>query len=215
MTLHELMAKYGSDKAQHGFCEFYSRFFEPVRESVEKVLEVGVYRGASMRALLDYFPNARVLGLDDGSFQQEWSFGTDRAQCYIADQGARTMLARFLERESDFDLVIDDGSHTMWGQQVSLACLLPAVKPGGFYVVEDLHSSFFPVIGYEQPRRYYATGSDFPLATTHEVLANWPRVESDYVTLGEWDALVARVGDIHLFDRDGDHKHMTSVLEVK
>ena len=215
MTLNDLMVKYGSDKAQHGFCDFYESFFSPVRESVKSVLEIGVYRGASMRAWLEYFPAAKVYGIDDGTFQQSWQFGTDRAQVYIADQGSRTMLAEFLECISGFDLVLDDGSHTMWGQQVSLARLLPAVKKGGFYVVEDLHTSFCPVVGYAQPRHYYATGSDFPLTTTYEVLSKWPDVKSDYMTQDEWDALVARVGPIHLFDRDDDHGHMTSLLEVK
>ncbi len=215
-VLNELMAKYGSDKATHGFCPFYESFFGPIREDVKKVLEVGVYHGASMLAWLDYFPNAKVLGIDDGTFQQQWPLGTDRAQVYIADQGARTQLALFLARAGDgFDLILDDGSHTMWGQQVSLACLLPAVKKGGFYVVEDLHSSFFPVIGYEQPRRYYATGCDFPLTTTFDVLDQWPDLKSDYVTQDEWDRLVARVGKVEVFGGDGDHKHITSMLEVK
>ncbi len=62
--LHDLMAKYGSDKAAHGFCPFYEDFFAPVRMDVKSVLEIGVEDGASIRGWLDYFPNATVWGLD-------------------------------------------------------------------------------------------------------------------------------------------------------
>ncbi len=216
MSLHELMAKYGSDKAQHQFCEFYESYFGPVREDVKKVLEIGVYYGSSMLAWLDYFENAQVLGLDDATIQHAWPNLKDRALVYVGDQGSRVCLAQLLAvAGGDFDIVLDDGSHRMWDQQVSLGCLLPAVKKGGFYVVEDLHSSFFPVIGYEKPRRYYATGCDFPLTNTFDVLEQWPDLKSDYLTQDEWDVLVAKVEKVEIFDRDGDHGHVTSVLEVK
>ena len=219
MTLNDLMAKYGSDKAAHGFCEFYESFFAPVRESVRAFLEIGVYYGASMRAWLDYFENAKVYGIDDARWQRGWNFGTDRAEVALADQGSRIDLAAVLETVcSVFDIVLDDGSHKMWDQQVSLARLLPAVRPGGYYVVEDLQSSFHPVASYSAEGKTllrYATGSDFPLTTTHEVLSNWPDVKSDYVTQDEWDYCVAHIGSVEIFDRDGDHKHMTSIVEVK
>ena len=33
--LNELMVKYGSDKADHGYCDFYEGYFGPIRESAE------------------------------------------------------------------------------------------------------------------------------------------------------------------------------------
>tara|TARA_R100001224_G_C3937969_1_gene121205 strand:- start:252 stop:626 length:375 start_codon:yes stop_codon:yes gene_type:complete len=52
----------------------------------------------------------------------------------------------------DFDLIIDDGGHTMRQMQVSLTMLLDAVKSGGYYVIEDLHScsgQWKSLYGYE------------------------------------------------------------------
>lgn len=217
--LNDLMKKYGSDKADHGFCEFYESFFGPIRESAKTFLEIGVYYGASMRAWLDYFPNAMIYGIDDARWQQTWDFGTDRAGIALADQASRIDLAGFIENICpEYDIVLDDGSHTMWGQQVSLACLLPAVKVGGFYVVEDLNSSAYPVASYSSKGKIlqrYATGCDFPLTTTLDVLDQWPNLKSDYMTQDEWDYLVAHVANVDIFDRDGDHMHSTAVLEVK
>ena len=38
--LRDLMAKYGSDKGHHGFCEFYEGYFAPLRQSMKAFLEV-------------------------------------------------------------------------------------------------------------------------------------------------------------------------------
>ena len=36
------------------------------------------------------------------------------------------------------DIVIDDGSHRFLDQQATLHVLWPRVRPGGFYIVEDV-----------------------------------------------------------------------------
>src|SRR5690349_11812103 len=41
-----------------------------------------------------------------------------------------------------FDIIIDDGGHTMRQQITSLIYLLPKVRSGGIYVIEDLHTSY-------------------------------------------------------------------------
>ena len=38
-------------------------------------------------------------------------------------------------------LIIDDGSHVINHQQITLGFLFPMVRPGGWYVIEDLHTS--------------------------------------------------------------------------
>ena len=47
------------------------------------------------------------------------------------------------------DIVIDDGSHKYRDQQLNLAQLLPLVRPGGYYVIEDVHTSLQR--GYDAP----------------------------------------------------------------
>jgi demethylmacrocin O-methyltransferase len=41
-----------------------------------------------------------------------------------------------------FDLIVEDGSHMHRDQQMNIALLFPLVRPGGYYVIEDIHSSF-------------------------------------------------------------------------
>ena len=42
------------------------------------------------------------------------------------------------------DLIVEDGSHIFRDQQTNLAWLLPLVRPGGVYVIEDITSSSQP-----------------------------------------------------------------------
>ena len=51
-------------------------------------------------------------------------------------------LEQFKASQQPFDIIIDDGGHTMNQQKTSFLTLLPLVRPGGFYVIEDLETSY-------------------------------------------------------------------------
>ncbi len=42
-----------------------------------------------------------------------------------------------------FDIILDDGGHTMKQQITSFKILYPFVKKGGIYIIEDLHTSYW------------------------------------------------------------------------
>ena len=49
-----------------------------------------------------------------------------------------------IKRESGgLDFVIDDGGHTMSQQMTAFTHLMPLVKPGGTYFMEDLETSYY------------------------------------------------------------------------
>ena len=65
----------------------------------------------------------------------------DRSILFKGDQSNIDDLNRFKTEHGDnFDMIIDDGGHTMEQMQVSLNYLWDSVKSGGIYVIEDLHS---------------------------------------------------------------------------
>jgi hypothetical protein len=45
------------------------------------------------------------------------------------------------ENDYQFDFILDDGSHHMYDQQITLGYLFPLLKPKGVYFLEDLHTS--------------------------------------------------------------------------
>jgi len=51
-------------------------------------------------------------------------------------------LEQFKSNMSPFDIIIDDGGHTMNQQKTSFFNLISLVRPGGIYVIEDLETSY-------------------------------------------------------------------------
>ena len=151
--LEELTIKYDVDALELGYTQHYNQLLSEVRKDFTKVLEIGVETGKSHRLWLEYFPNANVYGIDvfnelDKSgyvnelqrLQKDNPF-LDRSIMFKGDQSNVEDLDRFkLENGGDFDMIIDDGGHTMEQMQVSLNHLWDSLKSGGIYVIEDLHS---------------------------------------------------------------------------
>ncbi|WP_431855280.1 discoidin domain-containing protein [Azospirillum sp.] len=156
--LASLGRKYGTDKVPHGFCDIYEAVFSPIRLRVTKVLEIGVFFGASLKMWRDWFPHAVVHGADHftghqgnghvfpdaDAFLREVSAGLHpRIVLHTLDQSRRECIDEFRAKflQGTFDIIVDDASHLMRDQQYTLASLFCLVKPGGYFVVEDLHTS--------------------------------------------------------------------------
>lgn len=141
MTLDELGQKHGTDKASggHNYLVEYEPLLEQYRAKPDLlVLEIGVREGASVRLWHDYFPTAKIVGVD--ILEQCATHAADRIGIEIGDQSDGEFLQRLTERYEP-DIIFDDGSH-FWTHQIdTFRILFPAMKPGGTYVCEDIHTS--------------------------------------------------------------------------
>ena len=162
---HWLCDRYGTDKARHYYDLAYTLLFENRRHEVRKVLEIGVLDGASLRVWLEYFPNAQIVGVDRQRKCQRYE--SERVRIVIGDQADPRLLRR-LAQQGPYDLIVDDGGHRMHQQQASLRYLLPAVRPGGVYVIEDLETSFRP---HYNPTREPRTTVDLLLDRVRTICA--------------------------------------------
>ncbi|CAF4149086.1 unnamed protein product [Adineta steineri] len=66
---------------------------------------------------------------------------------YYGSQDDITTLNNVKSKYGYFDVIVDDGGHTMDQQITSLINLIPQVKSGGIYVIEDLLTSYVPSYG--------------------------------------------------------------------
>lgn len=67
---------------------------------------------------------------------------------FTGDQADIKFLETFISASGGgFDVIIDDGGHTMNQQITSFNRLFPIVKPGGIYFVEDLATSYMEGYG--------------------------------------------------------------------
>jgi hypothetical protein len=129
--------KWQTDKATyHLFTVLYESFFQDLRDSDINLLEVGILYGSSTKMWEEYFTKAKIHAVDINDHK---GMANDRIQISVINQENENDL-RSLPK--DYDIIIEDGGHTMLQQQTSLKVLfVENLKPGGTYVLEDLHTS--------------------------------------------------------------------------
>ena len=135
--LNALMQKHGTDKGTPGnsYQEYYASLFNNSRIAIKGLLEIGVYKGASLLLWREWFPMAKIIGLDIYPAYLK-DFG-DRITTEYCDQSSEESLKSIAEKYTNLDIIIDDGSHVFAHQIVSFNTLFPCLRPGGWYVIED------------------------------------------------------------------------------
>ncbi len=124
-------------KWRHYF-EVYHRHLQKYRGQSPVILEIGVYSGGSLEMWPAYFgEGTRVIGVDIEPACR--TYERPGVQVLIGDQGDPAFWRDALEWIPAPDIVIDDGSHEPAHQRVTLEAILPALRPGGVYVCEDVH----------------------------------------------------------------------------
>jgi hypothetical protein len=132
-------------KWDHYF-DIYHRHLQGFRGRPITLVEIGVYHGGSLEMWRSYLGRrARIIGIDFDERVATLADGT--AEIVIGDQSDRLFLANLRDRLGSIDIVIDDGGHTMEEQLVSFDELWPTIAAGGVYIVEDLHTSYWPEFG--------------------------------------------------------------------
>src|ERR1017187_10149222 len=133
--LCKLAIKYGTDKCgKHQYTPVYYDLLKD--KKVERVLEIGVFGGASLRMWAEFFPEAQIFGfdIDPSTFISE-----PRITCLLCDQAnSNSMQIAARAAGGDFDLIVDDGSHIPEDQIRTAWTLLPYLTKGGVYVMEDI-----------------------------------------------------------------------------
>lgn len=145
IKLSQLAIKYLSDKAELGYMSLYAEYFEKMgltSENVRNVLEIGTNKGSSLRVWAEFFPNATIWGIDiTRMYEIKEIIEHPNIKTFLINQGSQSELEAFITydvKNIKFDIIIDDGSHDQYDQQLSLAKLFDLVRPGGLYVIEDL-----------------------------------------------------------------------------
>lgn len=135
------------DKWMHYF-PIYTRHLERFRGKPVRVLEIGVYRGGGLHMWAHYLgANAAIVGLDIDEAAVRAVKG--RFPVVLGDQADPDVLRGLNDEYGPFDIVIDDGGHTMEQQIVTIETLFPLLNDGGVFLVEDTHTSYWPSFGGE------------------------------------------------------------------
>ena len=204
--LTEIGIKHDTDKATlHTFTEFYHDYM--VKYTNPRLLEIGIYHGASLKMWEEFFGSPIIVGLD---IEPNKQYESANIKTIVADQRKPEELLKCLEVCNEYDIIVDDGGHTMQQQLVTIATLFPHLKSGGLYVLEDLHTSFMG----EQYNIYRdsLTAYDFIYRVKNKL-----ELETPYVSPTQLEYIRNNVELIEFFKKDpNDYLHsITSVIIKK
>jgi hypothetical protein len=150
-SLTSLADRFDTDKNRHSgnrhfYARIYDRLLSPRRFSLRRLMEIGLCRGLAERNQPNtpsaelwqtFFPYCHVIGVDLSDFSR---FHDDRFSSFVCDQSkpeeVRSVASRI--EPGSLDVVIDDGSHASYDQQMTLREFFPLVAEGGWYFIEDM-----------------------------------------------------------------------------
>ncbi len=129
----------------HHYFDIYSKYFERYRDRPITMLEIGVFRGGSLRMWKEYFhPDSTIVGIDIDTSCQAHEIADQNVFVRIGSQADPTFLASVNGEFGPFDIILDDGSHKTHHQIISFGALFrDALKDGGCYMVEDVHTNYW------------------------------------------------------------------------
>jgi hypothetical protein len=143
VTLDDLALKYGTDKGSHhhGYTSTYPLYFDELQGKPIALVELGVFEGASLRMWQKYFWNrdSHIYGIDQNvSLVRHRDSMPRNVKLYEGDQAKPPPT--FCTASAD--IIIDDASHFSSKTIESFRAWWPYLKPGGIYVVEDVHACY-------------------------------------------------------------------------
>lgn len=143
-SLTEFADHYGTNKGsmKMRFTETYDRLMSERRGDEVRLVEIGVACGASLKMWSRYFPAGEIVGVDIRPECAAMCAGYRNVRIVTADAVAEA-------QPGPWDYIIDDGSHLSGHIARTLRLWWPHLKPGGLYIVEDLHCTHNP--DYETP----------------------------------------------------------------
>lgn len=143
LEIHLQDIKYSSDKWEHYFRQYESEFQNYRDGRSIRLLEIGVQNGGSLQCWAKYFgASSEVVGIDIDAKTSFLEY-EGSIKNFVGDATNPDWLKLFRDKETDFDIIIDDGSHVNKDIIDTFILLFEKIKPGGVYVCEDLHACYW------------------------------------------------------------------------
>ncbi len=140
----------GTDKSpynliahRHPYTAVYSMLFAPLKNRPLRFAEIGVAGGASALLWDAYFKNPdaaiEMFDRDENFLRHAEEITSGRVRCSLMDVLKQGDIAASLKRQqNEYDVIIDDSTHSLEDQIRIVKEAFPLLKPGGILVVEDI-----------------------------------------------------------------------------
>jgi len=157
----------------HGYSKYYEKVFLNFKNDNINILEIGSFYGNAAAALFFYFKNANIFGADINP--DMFNYTSKRLTSFYVNSSSELSIKEdILEKEIQFKIIIEDASHMLKDQIISLFHLFPILQSGGYFIIEELD---FP-----EKREDMRINQDFPdLKTILKSIKDKKNFDSKYV----------------------------------
>jgi hypothetical protein len=153
MTLNDLGLKHRTDKnsEHHNYLDTYETYLSRFKDKdIVLVDAVGGYEfsdrgGESLRMWSEFFPKAKIIGID--LYEKKLSLPSNVMTIQCSQDNSSILKMVFLD-EGCPDIFIDDFSHVNDLSIKTFEICFPFLKSGGVYIVEDIESFAYPHHGF-------------------------------------------------------------------
>jgi len=161
----------------HGYAKIYEKYLKEHKEKSLNIIELGSFYGNASAAFYFYFKNSQIYSADINP--DMYLYRSKRLINFFTDTSSRSSIERnILKKDIQFDLIIEDASHMLKDQIISLFILFKNLKSGGFFIVEE--------IDFPEKREDMRVGQEFPdLKTILNKILNKENFNSKYITENE------------------------------
>ena len=121
----------------HGYSKFYEDIFYPIKNKILNIIEIGSFYGNASAALFFYFKKSKIYGADINP--DMFRYKADRVESlYVNSSSLTSIKNELINKNIKFDIIIEDASHMLKDQIISLFYLFPTLNKGGYFIVEEL-----------------------------------------------------------------------------
>lgn len=126
------------------YFDAYDNIMAPYRNKPITMLEIGVQNGGSLEAWSNYFSQAeKIIGCDIDELCGNLTYTDPRISVFVGDATSDVTSQKIISFQPEFDIVIDDGSHTSPDIIRAFCKYFGTIKNGGVFIAEDLHCSYW------------------------------------------------------------------------
>ena len=137
--LHSNNTEKVSDKWE-SYLDYYNEIFLPFKNKNISLLEIGIQNGGSLQTYLNFFKNAEmIIGCDIDNKCENLNYDDKRIKIIVGNINSNEIYNKISSLNNQIDILIDDGSHITSDIIISFIKYFSIIKPGGVYIIEDLH----------------------------------------------------------------------------
>jgi len=126
----------------------WDQIFSTLRNEEINLLEIGIQNGGSLEIWAKYFDKAKnIVGCDINEACRNLKFEDPRISTVIGDVNTDNAENKIVNISSKYEIIIDDGSHLSSDIIRSFSRYFNRLSTNGLYVIEDLHSSYWDIVG--------------------------------------------------------------------